>query len=184
MREGEFGLKILKKLKNRSGFTLFELLATMLILVMVAGVVAAGMPVASEAFVKAVDGANAQTLLSTAISALRDELNDATQVKIGATDGSVSYFNAGSGSQSKLYRGTDNIMLQQYIGFESANSLAPARQLVTAEASTKNLYVTYASVALKDGVVTFTDLAVYNKTLSSNPVVKTDLSIRVASVAP
>ena len=60
--------KIRNKLHNRKGFSLAETLMAVLILLMVSAVVAAGIPMAREAYEKAVDAANAQTLLSTTIT--------------------------------------------------------------------------------------------------------------------
>ena len=187
-------MKALNRLKNSSGFTITELLAAMLILLMVAGVVAAGVPVASNAFVKAVDGANAQALLSTTVSALRDELTDAQRVSV--SDNQLTYYHAEDGVKStigvKLPAGTtegttetnatNRIIVQLYsaYGTYSNGVKVPEYQLVSDAAATKNLNVVFDSVTYADGVVTFKDLAVYNTTRSlTDPVVKTDLSIRV-----
>ena len=57
----------MKRLNSRTGFTLAEVLITVLILLMITAVVAGGMPVAANAYYKVVDAANAQVLLSTAM---------------------------------------------------------------------------------------------------------------------
>lgn len=73
------GMKRLRqKLHSQSGFTLTELFATIVILLLVAGVVAGGVPAAVRAYEQVVDGANAQLLLSTTMTVLRDELGQAT----------------------------------------------------------------------------------------------------------
>ncbi len=66
---------ILKKLKKgKAGFSLAETLIAILILLMVSAIVAGAMPAAASAYQKTVDAANAQILLSTAMTVLRDEL--------------------------------------------------------------------------------------------------------------
>ena len=73
---------VLKKLKeSRAGFTLAETLICVLILLMVSAIVGAAMPSAANAYKNVVDAANAQVLLSTTLTALRDEFSTAKQVQ-------------------------------------------------------------------------------------------------------
>ena len=74
-----------QKLKRESGFTLAETLMAVLILLMVSAVVATGIPAAANAYNKAVDAANAHVLLSTMVTALRDELGMAKEVEVDGT---------------------------------------------------------------------------------------------------
>ena len=60
--------------RARGGFTLVELIATMAVLLLVGSVVATGVPVAQQAYTNAVDASNAQLLLSTCATSLRDRL--------------------------------------------------------------------------------------------------------------
>ena len=66
--------------KNRGGFTLAETLIAVLILLMVSGIVAAGIPAAKEALTKAVNASHSQLLLSTTMTALRNELGSARSI--------------------------------------------------------------------------------------------------------
>ena len=50
----------MKRIKNQSGFTLAETLLTVLILLLVSGIVATGMPAVQTAYEKIVISANAQ----------------------------------------------------------------------------------------------------------------------------
>ena len=60
---------ILKKLKRgRAGFSFAETLIAILILLLVSSIVAAALPSASNVYVKSVDTANAQVLLSTVMA--------------------------------------------------------------------------------------------------------------------
>ncbi len=66
--------------RRKAGFTIVEMLMTTLILLMVTAIVAAGVPVAINAYQKVLDAANAQLLLSTTISRLQEELSTAVEV--------------------------------------------------------------------------------------------------------
>lgn len=59
----------------QAGFTLVEMLAAMAVLLLASAIVAAGVPAATQAYIAAVDNANAQVLLSTTTTRLRDELS-------------------------------------------------------------------------------------------------------------
>ncbi len=87
-----------KSPRARAGFTLTELLAAMAILILATVIVAAGIPAATQAYVAAVDTSNAQVLLSTTSTRLRDELAVAnpntvvvSNVESGASAGEFLY---------------------------------------------------------------------------------------------
>lgn len=134
--------------RGRSGFTLAETLITVLILLMVSGVVAAGIPSAANALEKAVDGANAQVLLSTTMTILRDELGTAyaDSIEIVDSGSGISYTNS-EGFGSVIRKGTAGITLNDSL-------------LVSEQAATKGLYATFKSISYAAGVVAVTDLKV------------------------
>ena len=149
--------KIVKKLKTNAGFTLAETLMTVLILLMVAGVVAEGLPSAVTAYSKAVDAANAQVLLSTTVNALRGELSTARDVHFTGSD--VIYISSATGSKTKIYKGKtddnrDTIMIQDFLKYDESGPQYPdnnpnsnkPRSLVSKGAITNNLQVTYGDV--------------------------------------
>ncbi|MBE6994620.1 MAG: type II secretion system protein [Ruminococcaceae bacterium] len=143
----------MKRLNSRTGFTLAEVLITVLILLMITAVVAGGMPVAANAYYKVVDAANAQVLLSTAMTELRDQLGLASGAAVES--GALTY--AGPGGDSRIWLGGDGtILLRQTIA-------AADRPLVSVKAQTKNLTVTYTSVTVDGTLVTFEDLRVEKK---------------------
>ena len=116
---------VMKKLKSSAGFTLAETLMTVLILVMVAGVVAGGMPSALNAHSKAVDAANAHVLISTTVNALRSELSTARDVHLNA-DGDVIYISTSTGSKAKLYKEKDekgNDVIHASVGWEKKDEV-------------------------------------------------------------
>ncbi len=72
--------ELAKKLRAGSaGFSLAETLIVVLILLIVTAVVGAAIPTAASVFTKTVDTANAQVVLSTTMTALRDELSTVTE---------------------------------------------------------------------------------------------------------
>ncbi len=81
--------KRLQKMNSIQGFSLVELLVAVLILSMVSAVVAGGIPVAKNAYQKVTIAANAQIMLSTTITALRNELCTAGDVSILDETGEV-----------------------------------------------------------------------------------------------
>ena len=157
------------KLKSRSGFTLAETLLAILILLLVSSIVAQGIPVARNVYNRVVLGANAQVLLSTTVTALRDELGTAWDVTAG-TDNSLTYFSADIGSRSKLWvdATTNTIQIQEYVATDGLNtetaSVGSAHALVSEKAATRELRVTYNEATCADGVVTIKGLGVYRDT--------------------
>ena len=115
-----------KKLNSRAGFTLAETLLAVLILLLVSTIVATGMPVARTAYEKVVLTSNAETLLATAVSALRNELG--TAWKVESITGGVSYFNASTGTRSKLYVEGGAIKLLDYAAATDLDALLGTNQ--------------------------------------------------------
>ena len=144
--------------KDRRGFTLGETLLAVLILLMVTAVAAGGIPAAARAYTQVVDAANAQVLLSTAATRLREELGTATQV--ACSDTAITYVNS-AGSRSVLdlgsEEGLEGITLQEYadLGEGSFTHL-----LVSREAAGKNLTLSYGKPTYSAGVVTIPELTV------------------------
>ena len=175
--------RLFRKLNRRTGFTLAETLIAILILLMVSSVVAGGIPAASNAFYKAVDGANAQVLLSTAATALRDELATARDIEGDTNKESLTYYSRDDGRESKIYLNGNTIWVVEYVN--STYSFQPpikqARQLVSGKASTERLKVKYDTITYKKdtGLVQVQGLQVTRNGVS---LLQQDLTIRV--IAP
>ena len=183
-------MKARQKRRGQSGFTLAETLLAVLILLLVSSIVAAGIPSAQKAYNDVVLGANAQVLLSTAATALRDELGTAWNVE--CKDNVLTYNSADTGAKSRIFLQDDMIMLQEYVSIAGFNDdegekswlSADGRPLVSVKAATENLKVSYESVTYAGGVVTFTGLAVKGGKKKNEMAKLSTLTIRVISPVP
>ena len=153
---------LIRRLLNKSGFTLAETLMAILILLLVSSVIAAGIPAAVSAYTKAVDAASAQTLLSTTVNALRNELSAAWSVE--PKDNTVYYYKTSTGAKTKLYKGTDDsdtptIWVQDYVSYDlsddtqkrtdenrTLHKLVPEKKTAS-DSKGKQLGITYGSVS-------------------------------------
>ena len=153
-------------LRDRRGFTLAEVLVAILILLIVTSIVAAGMPVAANAYHRVVDTSNAQVLLSTTVSTLRRELGTASDVELkDAADGSssgtiISYRSANTGATNDIWSEDEGIMIQEYMDDVFSDNRPDARLLISRATSTERLTVTFGSVTLDKGVVTISNIKV------------------------
>lgn len=157
--------KLLAKKKNSKGFTLSETLVTVLIMVMVFSVVAAGIPVAISVLNKIIDTANAQLLMSTTMIRLRDELGKAENVTISGT--AISFMSS-DGTRRTIDYVPENkataenpagIHLKQTSGLDDGTQLDFL--LVSNAAANKNLHMTYEiKEAYSGGVLTISNLTV------------------------
>ena len=151
-------MKKLERIKSASGFTLAETLLTVFILMLVGIVMATGIPAAKNAYEDVVVASNAQVLLSTAVSVLRNELGTAQDVE--AANNEIIYYNSARSAYSKIYLENGDIMLQRYYSKSGDMVTAiPAEKLVSEAAamgaSAEKLHVSYTKVKYENGIVTF-----------------------------
>ena len=182
---------MIKKIKNQKGFSLAETLLAVLILLLVSVIVANGVPAAQSAYEKVVIGANAKVLLSTTISALRDELATATNVTVASDNKTITYYSADKGAASELSIVQENgipvIKLKEYSSanptdFTGKTTIYPdkVRNLVSEKAATGDLYVTYDSIqnyTIGDESITIKGLKVGRKSTTTE-LATADLTIR------
>ena len=171
-------MKKLSCKKNNKGFSLTELLVAVLILSMVSAVVAGGIPVAKDAYEKITVSANAQVMLSTTISALRNELCTASDLSVEEVPKPkwVRYYNPSISNYSKIsigksndetYQEKDTILIKHFSDKETKKKKKDnTRTLVSKAIGDGKLYVTYDEVLYDEGkgVITFTDLKVMDAT--------------------
>ena len=162
-------MTIKRKLKNKSGFTLAETLLAVLILLLVSVIVANGIPVARNVYNNVIVGANAQMLLSTAVTALRNELGTARDVKTDSIGTYITYFNAEREAYSMICLAEDSniIQVEPYIVKSDSGDISPVNgskrhDLVSRAASNKDLYITYSKVKRdKNAMGVFNDFIVF-----------------------
>jgi prepilin-type N-terminal cleavage/methylation domain-containing protein len=161
------------------GFTLTEMLVTMLILALASTLMATGIPVAIDTYHRTVNSANAQVALSTTATVLRTELGTATKVVSEKSDGSGKIFYKGSdglwasiekdtkysrGLVKQYYKGSlgidDDVSELKPRDEDADDDALPPEPLITDEAITSGLSVTFDSAKREGGYVTFEGLEV------------------------
>ena len=192
-----------RKKRNTAGFSLAETLMAVLILLLASAIVAAGMPMARQAYESAVDAANAQILESTAITVLRDELSTARDILCNeeqTQQSIIMYRSAETGRWNKIvstHMTTDdgdrinNILIYEfgeadvnasYDNFDAANDEEKGvhyepedyRYLVSEKATTQNLSISFGSVSVSNGLITINNLRVYRNG-SAAPIAERDV---------
>ena len=193
--------RIMRKLKNTAGFTLAEMLLTVVILLLASGVVATGMPAAVNAYRNAIDAANAQVLLSTTVNALRDELSTARDVQVSGK--TITYTGTDTGSRSTIDLSSSPFTIQEYVGQSTSYEFLDGDTLQAPPASSHPLVPEAMAKTTKNGslmtveldpsggvvlsndVITITGLTVKREgTVLARMPAGTDLTIRVFTVQP
>ena len=104
--------RVKAKLHTSGGFTFAELMLTMLILALMTGMAAEGIPVVIRVYQREVDTANAETYLNTTMIALRGRLCVASEVTIGDKkvylDPQIGYY--------QISNSDKGIQIEQYLG--------------------------------------------------------------------
>ena len=173
-----------KRIRGNNGFTLAETLLAVIILLLAAGIVATGVPAARNAYEKVVLASNAEVLLSTTMSTLRNELGMAKDIRIEADEKTISFYSETRKAPSKIYLKDGSepvILIRRYaLGEEEKEEW-----LVSAVASTQGLYVTYENVQRNTDengdTITFNHLSVNRKAGGTDLAVREAFSVRIVS---
>ena len=179
--------RIKKIIVSKAGFSITETLVAMLIMLMVSSVVVGGIPVAQRAYQKVTEGANAQVLLSTTITELRNEIALASDISVIDSGKALQYQSGANGSARKLYvDDTEGIKLQT-IPVETLKNIPVSgtqiptpspRLLVTDEAASKNLVVKFTGVdTTTKGIVKLSNLSVTRRNESDPLISLSELDI-------
>lgn len=163
--------KAKSRLKDNRGFSLAETLLAVLILLLVSVVVATGMPAVTNAYNKVVLGANAKTMLSTAVTALHDEIGTAWQVENSTDNKSIMYFNGSTGAKSMISSAANqSIKVRDYMSLNddlihSTDAIVGSEyDLVYGSSFKPEMYVTFNAISYANGIVTITGLKVCKTT--------------------
>lgn len=180
-------------MRDKRGFSLGEMLATVMILVLAAGMLAAGVPLAANAYRSVVETANAQVLLSTTMTALRTELGSAQTIEPQAEGelGKITYYSIDTmTTQIANYKesgdvGEAGIWFTPYITVNSNQPDYSHRRLLISAAAADGLYATYDSITYNEATKLFTieNLRVM-KPGSEEPLAKTGtFTVRAVNAA-
>ena len=173
------------RIKEKSAFTLGEALVAVLILLLVTSIVVAGIPAAIRAYNNVVKASNSEVLLSTSMSALRNELSTAEDIQVDGT--TITYKSAHSKARSKIYLEVDkeNAEIKDIMYKRNASDDEPAIRLVSKEASDKkmDLHVMYTGIDYTTGshTISFTGLQIKDKDGEATPASVEKYSIRIIS---
>lgn len=114
--------KLLHKLNKRQGFSLTEMLATVLIMGFVGIIITTGAATVQRVYRKVVAHANAQTALTTTITLMKDQLAFADPKSIGDGSGTGAFSGTSQTlSFQNLNRGEQTITLNPGSGMGTAN---------------------------------------------------------------
>ena len=164
---------------NRRGASLAETLVVIMIMLMVAGVMVAGIPAAADVLAKTSDASHSQVLLSTSMTALRDELSMAKDVKRDEHDEQkITYTDAFGAKCVLTVSDGEGIHLEKVAlpdGTAGTERTTYEGLLVSKEASTEGLYSTFTKAVLEDGIVKFEGLRVCKKKNGDGEQVTADL---------
>ena len=133
----------MKMIRYRKGFSLAETLVALLIVLLAASVVAAGMPAARDAYYKVQESANAQVFLSTTLTALRKELSTATNIQVDSDKKLLKYDNPVTG-ESVISFDKGRFTIRTYLDLDSSVG-NEARPLVPDSVKTGSLMITTPS---------------------------------------
>lgn len=166
----EFRKAIRSKLKNRQGFSLSELLVATIIVTLISMMIATGTNTAVRAYDKVTEEANAEVLLSTCASMLRNELTTSKEITVSEDKKSISYKKTDTGYYATIRSGvasggsTETAVPKIWITEYGTTE----KQWISDITATNGLIVSFETIDYSDGVVTVTGLAVRKKGKNGN----------------
>lgn len=166
-----FPKKLNQKKKDNQGFSLSELLVTVIIVSLLSVMIVTGVRTALYSHRKVTKEANAEVLLSTCVTMLRNELSTATDIRVLSDKKTITYQKGGSGIKSSLRSGAVSTTEPEQIyhgsmGINSedgSESISNETLLISSVTATEGLFISYEEISYADGVVTVTGLSVRKK---------------------
>lgn len=149
----------MRKLISQKGFSLSEMLLAVLIISLTACFIGGGITVIKDAYLKITVKAEAQTLLSTTVSAISLELRNADDIEEQRTETnentSYTFYNVQRGYRISLENFNENI----YIRAEGEDSLFP---LLTEQTKTNGLVPKLENLSYENNVFSY-KVSIYYK---------------------
>ena len=171
---------MIKNRLDKKGFSLAELLLAIAIMLLATSIVVAGIPAAVSAYRKVVDVANANVLLTTTATCLRDELDMATDAKISKSGNTttVDYYDADGWHciMNSTVNGDNAQSITVTKSYETSKSdtMPPKSDtmlLVSDSAASKKFVVAFAGAEKVGDVITFKNIKIYKKNSSDSTTV-------------
>ena len=157
-------MEMKKRCKDRRGFTIGEMMMAVMILVIITGLVAGGLPLAGRVYKQVVDSANAQLLLGSTMTLLRDELETAKSFPATSGTNEIQYTSTSTGYTTISWKADDGIYIAPYQQADNTGTVytgsAYNRPLVSRAGANLNLHTEFTSWSYADGVFTITGLVV------------------------
>ena len=135
-------MKRYRLLQNKSGFSLIETVVAMLLVVLMSGMMVTGIRLAVKVYTTVVDKANAQVLLTTTETILRNELSSAK--KITVKDDTVSYQNSVTGQSWELSSPDTDIIRK----LNKPDGTTKEDRLIQETTGTINLHIRFDKIEL------------------------------------
>lgn len=136
----------MRKLRVRQGFTLSELLITVVLVGLITLAVAGGVGMVSRSYTKVVDRADAETLLATTLNKMQDELCFA-RVDLETPTGTDnwSFISGVSGLRIRFNKGAEPKGAYMEFLVSNAGSSTNNKTYYFTEQNNNRMYVTYES---------------------------------------
>lgn len=154
----------MRRIHARRGFTLTETLIAVAILIILTAILAGVVPIALRSYRDTVDGANAQLLLSTTMTALRDELTEASGIEASSEGSASVLYESRRGCRTVIGNSADGIVLREYPDpAEQPDGIE--RLLVSKQAATARLHAEFATIRYDrtSGIVTIAGIVIKNR---------------------
>ena len=162
------------KLKNKKGFSISELLMVVLILSLIIVILGGGLTVVLNAYNRITLKAEAQTLLSTAITQVSDEFRFASDIDTG-DNGHVTFLSATQGCQ--VYFTNDTSESKRGILIGNTVNTTDTATLLTDKTQTSGLYTEIDDYQYDDQSQTF-DATITVRNSSGDKVVSQNIIVR------